>query len=444
MMTMALQEHRSGVSPSFEQSWWSHRALTSPVCCAMTPLRRPPLHRQWARTDHAAPAGAAPAEPPDDQGGSGRSGRFRSGAPCHGGHRACRAPVAQPVIATIPHLESGAGYLPRFSLAFPRSGRVDHPALGYAEQSGPELPVPVASLAKMATAVVVFRDHPMPMGSSGPSILITGDEASQFGVDLANDETTIPLQAGESITELQLLQALMVASANDAAYTLAEWDAGSQAAFVAKMNGLAAWSGPSTPTSSIERLRPQSVSTAADILRIAATGMAIPAFAWVVASPAATVPWPESSPTSWRSSAPMGSSASSPATPARPPAAWCSPPDARRWALGSSCWPPSSGQKLQPPPAAATHRLRPAHPPRRRCPTTRWRPNTRCSTPDPFAEELLYVSESGVTPVVLTRTGEVMGTATAEWATVPAGHFRRSPPRRRCCSAYLASGSRRS
>ncbi len=47
-------------------------------------------------------------------------------------------------------------------------GAVAVPALGYAEQSGPEQPVPIASLTKMTTAVVVLRDHPVPLGSSGP------------------------------------------------------------------------------------------------------------------------------------------------------------------------------------------------------------------------------------------------------------------------------------
>ena len=75
------------------------------------------------------------------------------------------------------------------------------PSLGYAVQSGPEGPVPVASLTKMATAVVILRDHPLTPGSSGPLVPVDGDDAAQFGVDLANDETNIPLQPGEAITE---------------------------------------------------------------------------------------------------------------------------------------------------------------------------------------------------------------------------------------------------
>lgn len=169
---------------------------------------------------------------------------------------------------------------------------VDIPALGYAEQSGPEQPVPIASLTKMTTALVVLRDHPVPLGSSGPTITVTPDDATQFGVDLDNDETNIPLAAGETLTEMQLLEALLVQSANDAAYTLAAWDAGSQQPFVDKMNALAISLGAvHSHYVDASGFDPRSVSTAADTLRIAAAGMAIPTFAKVAGMPMVNLPW---------------------------------------------------------------------------------------------------------------------------------------------------------
>ena len=151
--------------------------------------------------------------------------------------------------------------------------------------------MPIASLTKMTTALVVLRDHPVPVGSSGPTVTITPDEAAQFTVDLANDETNIPLQAGETLTELQLLEALLNQSANDAAYTLAVWDAGSQPAFVAKMNAVAASLGAvHSHYVDASGFDPQSVSTAADTLRIAAAGMAIPTFASVAGMETVNLP----------------------------------------------------------------------------------------------------------------------------------------------------------
>jgi D-alanyl-D-alanine carboxypeptidase (penicillin-binding protein 5/6) len=170
-------------------------------------------------------------------------------------------------------------------------GAVAVPALGYAHQSGPEAPVPIASLTKMTTAVVVLRDHPMAIGSSGPVITVTPADALQYGVDLDNDESNIPIQVGEKLTELQMLEALLNQSANDVAYSLAVWDAGSESAFVVKMNALAASLG-ATHTHYVDAsgFDPQSVSTAADCLRIAAAGMAIPVFAQVAGMATVSLP----------------------------------------------------------------------------------------------------------------------------------------------------------
>lgn len=206
-------------------------------------------------------------------------------------HRIDR-PLAQPAVVAGRLADSvvpGSAPVPPWPAG--GQGAVAIPALGYAEQSGPEQPVPIASLTKMTTAVVILRDHPVSLGSSGPTVTITPDEAAQFDVDLANDETSIPLQAGETLTELQLIEALMNQSANDVAYTLAVWDAGSQQAFVAKMNALAASLGAvHSHYVDASGFDPQSVSTAADSLRIAAAGMAIPTFASVAGMPTVNLP----------------------------------------------------------------------------------------------------------------------------------------------------------
>jgi hypothetical protein len=170
-------------------------------------------------------------------------------------------------------------------------GAVSVPALGYASQSGPETPVPIASLTKMANAVVILRDHPVAPGADGPLITITPDDVSQYHVDLANDESNIPILAGEVLSERQMLEALLTQSANDIAYSLAVWDAGSEPAFVAKMNALAAALG-ATHTHYVDSsgYLPQSMSTAADCLRVAAAGMAIPTFAEVVGMSTVSLP----------------------------------------------------------------------------------------------------------------------------------------------------------
>jgi D-alanyl-D-alanine carboxypeptidase (penicillin-binding protein 5/6) len=201
-------------------------------------------------------------------------------------------PVPQPSLSSVVHSSATVpGTVP--GLPWPPTGQaaVAVPTLGYAQQSGPETPVPIASLTKMTTAVVILRDHPMAVGASGPSITVTADDVGQYDTDLQQDETNIPLQVGEQLTELQMLEALLNQSANDIAYSLAVWDAGSEPAFVAKMNALAASLGADgTHYVDASGFDPLSVSTASDTLRIAAAGMAIPAFAAVADMPTVNLP----------------------------------------------------------------------------------------------------------------------------------------------------------
>lgn len=205
--------------------------------------------------------------------------------------RASSALPATTLATTLPRSVTVAGT----SVAEPwpagTEGAVAVPSLGYATQSGPEVSVPVASLTKMTTAVQVLRDHPIAPGSDGPTITVTADDAAMYGTDVTSDQSSVEVQAGETLTERQMLEALLVRSANNIAYALAVWDAGSEAAFVAKMNALARSLGMSgshyVDSSGFE---PQSVSTAADCLKMAAAGMAIPTFAQIVAMPSVTLP----------------------------------------------------------------------------------------------------------------------------------------------------------
>jgi serine-type D-Ala-D-Ala carboxypeptidase (penicillin-binding protein 5/6) len=201
-------------------------------------------------------------------------------------------PLAPPTLhSALPSSVVVPGSSPALPWPVLGQGAVSVPALGYASQSGQEAPVPIASLTKMANAIVILRDHPVAPGASGPMITITPGDVSQYDFDLANDESNIPILAGEMLSERQMLEALLTQSANDIAYSLAVWDAGSEAAFVAKMNALAVSLG-ATHTHYVDSsgYLPQSMSTAADCLRIAAAGMNIPTFAEVVGMSSVSLP----------------------------------------------------------------------------------------------------------------------------------------------------------
>ncbi len=96
---------------------------------------------------------------------------------------------------------------------------------------------------------------------------------------------------GERLTERQALAALLLPSADNMAWILARWDAGSQAAFVARMNATAQRLGMTgTRYTDPSGLDQSTTSTAADQVRLGAAAMRVPALAAITAMPAAVVP----------------------------------------------------------------------------------------------------------------------------------------------------------
>ena len=97
--------------------------------------------------------------------------------------------------------------------------------------------------------------------------------------------------AGEQLTELQALQALLLPSANNIAAVLARWDAGSASRFVVRMNAAARSLGMKhTRYTDPSGYDDATVSTAADQVRIVDRAMRLPVFASIVATPSATLP----------------------------------------------------------------------------------------------------------------------------------------------------------
>jgi D-alanyl-D-alanine carboxypeptidase (penicillin-binding protein 5/6) len=101
----------------------------------------------------------------------------------------------------------------------------------------------------------------------------------------------VPIAAGEQLTELQALKALLLPSANNVAAALARWDAGSADRFVARMNAAARSLGMThTRYTDPSGYDDATVSTAADQVRIVDRAMRLPVFASIVATPSATLP----------------------------------------------------------------------------------------------------------------------------------------------------------
>jgi serine-type D-Ala-D-Ala carboxypeptidase (penicillin-binding protein 5/6) len=159
-------------------------------------------------------------------------------------------------------------------------------------QAGPnQHAAAIASVAKVMTAYLVLRDHPLALGQDGPTITLTDTDVADTDRRRRQQESLVSIAAGEQLTERQALQALLLPSANNIAAVLARWDAGSVDRFVARMNAAARFLGMThTRYTDPSGYRDATVSTAADQVRIVDRAMCLPVFASIVATPSATLP----------------------------------------------------------------------------------------------------------------------------------------------------------
>jgi serine-type D-Ala-D-Ala carboxypeptidase (penicillin-binding protein 5/6) len=189
-------------------------------------------------------------------------------------------------------LGAGAGFeVPRSG--WPRDGQAAFIVTGDPHiHAGPnQHPAPIASIAKVMTAYLVLRDNPLGSGDEGPAITLSESDVLDTERRADRHESVVPVAAGEQLTERQALEALLLPSANNIAAVLARWDAGSVAAFVARMNATARSLGMAdTRYTDPSGYDDGTISTAADQVRIVARAMRLPTFAAIVATPSATLP----------------------------------------------------------------------------------------------------------------------------------------------------------
>jgi D-alanyl-D-alanine carboxypeptidase (penicillin-binding protein 5/6) len=109
--------------------------------------------------------------------------------------------------------------------------------------------------------------------------------------DAADQQSVVPVVAGEQLSEFATLQALLIPSGNNIAETLARWDAGSVDAFVAKMNQRAAALHLTRTTfADPAGASFQTVSTPTDLLALGMAAMQQEVLAQIVSLPEATLP----------------------------------------------------------------------------------------------------------------------------------------------------------
>jgi D-alanyl-D-alanine carboxypeptidase (penicillin-binding protein 5/6) len=201
------------------------------------------------------------------------------------------APVASAQGSTTPYTAVGNTAA---RLSWPKFGASAVAAVGYPEAlaaGGSSQPLPMASISKIITAMVVLQAKPLAVGETGPTVTFTPANAALTAKYTALDGETKPMRAGASMTELDLMRVALVASANNYAETLTDWAYGSQPAFLAAAK---TWltTNHLDHTSFVEPtgINPANRSTATDLVALGQLALDNPVIASIVSTKTLTLP----------------------------------------------------------------------------------------------------------------------------------------------------------
>lgn len=150
--------------------------------------------------------------------------------------------------------------------------------------------LPMASAAKLITALVVLEAKPIEVGAPGPEIPITAVDYKDY-IDYSNaDARTVTVFPGEMWTQREALQALLLGSSNNHADLLARWAFGSIDAYLAAASAWVSANGmDNTNVADATGLQDATAGTAADLARLAARAGTDPVITELLANPASAL-----------------------------------------------------------------------------------------------------------------------------------------------------------
>ncbi|MFB2599886.1 D-alanyl-D-alanine carboxypeptidase family protein [Herbiconiux sp. P17] len=157
--------------------------------------------------------------------------------------------------------------------------------------SGSADPVPIASITKSVTALVVLDAKPIPEGGEGPELTMTDADAAILQATIAVGGSWASVYPGQVLSERQVIEIMMLESANNYSVTLTNWAFGSPEAYLAAATTWLADHGL-TGTSVVDTsgLDPGSRSTTHDLLAIASMVLADPVLGAIVGTASDQLP----------------------------------------------------------------------------------------------------------------------------------------------------------
>ncbi|GAA4488437.1 hypothetical protein GCM10023171_27870 [Microbacterium panaciterrae] len=125
---------------------------------------------------------------------------------------------------------------PTAAVAWPASGSAAVGVAGIGTIASTEQQAPMASITKLVTVLASFDKLPMKPGEQGATFDFTQADSDDYSSYLRNDESALDVPAGGSLTQYQLLEGILLGSANNYADRLARDVWGSDGEYAAAAN----------------------------------------------------------------------------------------------------------------------------------------------------------------------------------------------------------------
>lgn len=200
-------------------------------------------------------------------------------------------PAPEPVLTM--ELRSGQVDTGKMVIQWPTAGSAALGTEGYgvlaANKSSQALPT--ASMAKAILAMSVLRKKPIPAGQTGPVITLTDKDVGYYQFEVARDGSVVRVAAGETLTEYQALEGLLLPSGNNMAATLADWAFGGEVGYTEYANAMLKSMGlTKTYVSDASGYSPVTVSTPSELVLVGIEALKDPIFRQIVSEKQAVVP----------------------------------------------------------------------------------------------------------------------------------------------------------
>ena len=162
---------------------------------------------------------------------------------------------------------------------------------GVLASSGEQQTVPIASITKMVTALVILDAKPLGAGEDGPSITFTDADVDIYYDVIAENGSVAPVVSGMVLTQREAFEAMLLPSANNYATSLAVWAYGSKDLYLAAAQSWLAANGlTQTTVADTSGLSASSVSSPANLVELGKLVVGHPALAEIVALQSAVLP----------------------------------------------------------------------------------------------------------------------------------------------------------